>query len=49
MALALKKTTDENMNPVYDMEDIYEWIDYVRNMGIDQIFRKRQIKQCIEK
>ena len=39
MALALKKTTDENMNPVYDMEDIYEWIDYVRNMGIDQIFR----------
>ena len=39
IALALKKTTDENMNPVYDMEDIYEWIDYVRNMGIDQIFR----------
>ena len=38
MALALKKATDENMNYIYDIEDIYEWIDYVRGMGIDQVF-----------
>lgn len=38
MALALKKATDENMNHIYDIEDIYEWIDYVRGMGIDQVF-----------
>lgn len=38
MTLALKKATDENMNFIYDIEDIYEWIDYVRRMGIDQVF-----------
>lgn len=38
MALALKKAVDENMNPIYDIEDIYEWIDYVRRMGVDQVF-----------
>lgn len=38
MALALKKATDENMNALYDIEDIYEWIDYVRRMGLDQVF-----------
>lgn len=38
MALALKKAKDEDSRPVYDLEDIYEWIDYVRRMGIEQIF-----------
>lgn len=38
MALALRKAKDENHNPLYDIEDIYEWIDYVRRMGIEQIF-----------
>ena len=38
MTLALKKAVDEDMNPLYDIEDIYEWIDYVRNMGLDQVF-----------
>ncbi|MCQ4774279.1 hypothetical protein NE634_11070 [Lacrimispora saccharolytica] len=38
MALALKKATDENMDALYDIEDIYEWIDYVRRMGLDQVF-----------
>lgn len=38
MALALKKAVDENGNSLYDPEDIYEWIDYVRSMGIDQVF-----------
>ena len=38
MTLALKKATDKNMNPLYDIEDIYEWVDDVRNMGLDQVF-----------
>lgn len=38
MTLALKKATDEDMNTLYDIEDIYEWIDYVRKMGINQVF-----------
>lgn len=38
MTLALKKATDKNMNALYDIEDIYEWIDDVRNMGLDQVF-----------
>lgn len=38
MTLALKKATDDDMNTLYDIEDIYEWIDYVRKMGINQIF-----------
>lgn len=24
------------MDALYDIEDIYEWIDYVRRMGLDQ-------------
>lgn len=39
MALALKKAKDENGQYKYDIEDIYEWIDYVRSMGLQQIFR----------
>ena len=38
MTLALKKATDDDMNALYDIEDIYEWSDYVRRMGIDQVF-----------
>lgn len=38
MALALKKATDRELNTLYDIEDIYEWIDYVRSMGINQVF-----------
>lgn len=39
MALALRKAKDENGQYKYDIEDIYEWIDYVRSMGLQQIFR----------
>lgn len=39
MALALKKARDKENHPIYDLEDIYEWIDYVRRMGIEQTFR----------
>lgn len=38
MALALKKAKDEKYHPLYDLEDIYKWIDYVRQMGIEQVF-----------
>ncbi len=38
MALALKKAKDDKYQPLYDMEDIYEWIDYVRKMGMEQVF-----------
>lgn len=34
MTIALKKTKDENNQLLYDLEDIYAWIDYVRRMGI---------------
>lgn len=38
MALALKKAKDKDSHPLYDQEDIYEWVDYVRRMGMEQIF-----------
>ncbi len=38
MTLALKKAKDEKGQAMYDIEDIYEWIDYVRKMGIEQVF-----------
>lgn len=39
MELALKKAKDEKGQYKYDMEDIYEWLDYIRNMGLQQVFR----------
>ena len=39
MALALKKAKDKEQRLLYDVEDIYEWIDYVRKMGIEQVFQ----------
>ena len=38
MALALKKAKDKDANLLYDIEDIYEWVDYVRRMGLEQVF-----------
>ncbi len=38
MALALKKAKDDKHQSLYDIEDIYEWIDYVRKMGLEQVF-----------
>ncbi len=38
MALALKKAKDKKNQSLYDVEDIYEWIDYVRKMGMEQAF-----------
>ena len=38
MVLALEKAKDEEGNKLYDIEDIYEWLSYVREMGIEQSF-----------
>ncbi|MCI8606384.1 MAG: hypothetical protein HFG72_06035 [Hungatella sp.] len=38
MTVALKKAKSEDNQYLYDMEDIYAWIDYVRRMGITQSF-----------
>ena len=38
MALALKKAKEKDSGFKYDIEDVYEWIDYVRRMGIEQVF-----------
>ena len=45
ITLALKKATDDDMNALYNIEDIYEWIDYVRRMGINQVFFIENIVQ----
>lgn len=39
MTLALKKSKDKDNQPLYDIEDIYEWVDYVREMGLEQSFK----------
>ena len=39
LVLALKKAKDANGNALYDIEDIYEWLDYVRDLGIMQVFK----------
>ena len=39
MTLALKKSKDKENQLLYDIEDIYEWIDYVREMRMEQSFK----------
>lgn len=39
MALALQKCKDENDGFVYNPEMIYNWLDRIRTMGIEQSFR----------
>ncbi len=41
MLLALKKARDDEGQYKYDIEDIYEWIDYVRDMGMQQVFNPK--------
>lgn len=41
MLLALKKAKDDEGQYKYDIEDIYEWIDYVRSMGMQQVFNPK--------
>lgn len=39
LVLALQKAKDASGNALYDIEDIYEWIDYVRDLGVKQVFK----------
>ena len=43
MTIALKKAKTEDDQFLYDIEDIYAWIDYVRRMGITQTFAQQDI------
>ena len=45
MALALEKAKDNAGNRMYDIEDIYEWLGYVRRMGLEQSFNVRYMLQ----
>lgn len=38
MAIALEKEKDENGHPVYNPTMIYNWLDNIRKMGIEQSF-----------
>lgn len=39
MAIALEKVKDEKGNSIYNQAEIHDWIDKVREMGIEQSFR----------
>lgn len=41
MAIALEKMKDENGNPVYNQSRIYDWLDRVREMGLEQSFNHK--------
>lgn len=38
LASALEKMLDENGNPVYSKTMIYDWLDKIREMGLEQSF-----------
>jgi len=42
MAIALEKAKDENGKPLYNQAMIYDWLDRVRQMGIEMSFNKRE-------
>lgn len=39
MALALEKMVDEDGNRLYNSAQIYDWLDRIRQMGLQQVFR----------
>lgn len=42
MAIALEKEKDEDGNPKYNPAMIYEWLDKIRQFGLEQSFDRRQ-------
>ncbi len=44
MALALEKEKNEDGNPKYQPMMIYEWLDKIRQMGLEQSFMRRKNK-----
>jgi hypothetical protein len=41
MALALEKEKDENGKPLYNQAMIYDWLDRIRRMGLEQSFMQK--------
>ncbi|WP_046755677.1 amidohydrolase family protein [Kordia jejudonensis] len=41
LAIALEKEKDENGNPKYNQAMIYEWLDKIREMGLEQSFNSQ--------
>lgn len=41
MACALEKVTDESGKKIYSQDAIYDYLDHVRQMGLDQVFRQK--------
>lgn len=39
MELALRKAKDDEGNAKYDIESIYTWLDYIRQLGLEQVFK----------
>ena len=39
MEIALRKAKDEHGEPKYDIESIYRWLDYIRQLGLEQVFK----------
>ena len=39
MGIALEKAKDKDGNPLYNQSMIYDWLDRVRQMGLEQSFR----------
>lgn len=41
MALALEKVEDEDGNKVYNTSMIYDWLDRIRQMGLEMSFKSQ--------
>lgn len=41
MALALEKCKDANGEYIYNQTMIYEWLDKIRQMGLEQSFKNK--------
>jgi adenosine deaminase len=39
LAKALEKARDQDGNPIYNMSMIYDWLERIRNMGLEMSFR----------
>jgi len=40
LAIALEKEKDENGKPIYNQAMIYDWLDRIREMGLEMSFKE---------
>ncbi|WP_019555120.1 hypothetical protein [Propionispira raffinosivorans] len=45
MGIALEKVKDENGKPLYKQAMVYDWLDRIRKMGIEQSFRSPNFEE----